>query len=232
MQYLKILPLIIYLALSVFHLCFYMHQSLGWLTMNRGILMPLLALSVYLETNAKPGHTIWIILALLAGCAGDVLIVQHTEYAFLSGLSAFLIGHFAYITGFLREVHQSGKQGFIQRHPAAVPVYLLVTSGVMLFFAPYTGIMKVPVFIYIFVLLSMSMAALHRIGTKPAWSDVAIWLGSISFVVSDFMIAWDKFIRPLPYAYTFIMFTYLAGQYAIARGFSTGCRQKNSFLPG
>jgi len=44
-------------------------------------------------------------------------------------------------------------------------------------------------------------------------------IGAAAFVISDSLLAIDKFYQPFAYAGVFIMFTYCAAQYFIVQGF-------------
>jgi len=55
-----------------------------------------------------------------------------------------------------------------------------------------------------------------KVNRKAAWYYLA---GATSFVVSDSLLAVNKFYQPFAYAGVFIMLTYCAAQYLIVRGY-------------
>ena len=70
------------------------------------------------------------------------------------------------------------------------------------------GRCSAPVTLYIVVISAMLITAL---ATGNAWAGV----GAALFVSSDAMIAWNRFVRPLPVADVGIMVTYHLGQAAL-----------------
>lgn len=75
--------------------------------------------------------------------------------------------------------------------------------------------MKIPVMIYISVILSMGVLACLAPGRNP-WMLIA---GATLFMLSDSVIALDRFLRPIPGAQIIIMTTYYSGQLLICRSF-------------
>jgi uncharacterized membrane protein YhhN len=64
----------------------------------------------------------------------------------------------------------------------------------------------------------MSLFALWRIGSSNKVSTALIILGAFTFMISDSLIALDKFVSHFQYASLFIMFTYCLAQLWITTG--------------
>jgi len=62
------------------------------------------------------------------------------------------------------------------------------------------------------------MMALNRKDRVNSRSYLLVFIGSVIFVLSDSMIALDKFYRDIPLAGFLIMLTYISAQYLIMRG--------------
>jgi uncharacterized membrane protein YhhN len=62
------------------------------------------------------------------------------------------------------------------------------------------------------------MMALNRKGRVNKRSFQLVFIGSLLFVISDSMIAVDKFYGEIPQAGFWIMLTYISAQYLIMRG--------------
>jgi uncharacterized membrane protein YhhN len=80
--------------------------------------------------------------------------------------------------------------------------------------------LKVPVLIYSLVISLMVYSALMT-WTRPGWSVASAILVSVSavlFYASDSMLAWDRFLKPLPHARLQVMVTYHLGQIGIILG--------------
>lgn len=80
------------------------------------------------------------------------------------------------------------------------------------------GGLKVPVFVYTTVLISMNIFALNRFGKVNDKSFQLIMIGAICFALSDSLLALNKFLIPLPLAGVWILATYAAAQYFITQG--------------
>jgi uncharacterized membrane protein YhhN len=83
---------------------------------------------------------------------------------------------------------------------------------------PNTGDYSVPVALYAGVILTMLYFSIAR--KDAVLHDSFVWVagGAILFVLSDAMIAINKFVIELPLARILIMATYLVGQGAIITG--------------
>lgn len=73
--------------------------------------------------------------------------------------------------------------------------------------------LKIPVIAYIAVIAIMCFLAVM---TENKWAA----LGGVLFVISDAILAWNMFVRPLVYEGVFVMGTYYGGQFFIAHSLS------------
>jgi uncharacterized membrane protein YhhN len=67
-------------------------------------------------------------------------------------------------------------------------------------------------------LLGMSVMALNRKGIKPVKSFGFVLIGSLFFIISDSVIAINKFLVAVPNNDFIVMSTYMAAQFLIVRG--------------
>jgi uncharacterized membrane protein YhhN len=137
------------------------------------------------------------------------------------GLGAFLVSHIFYILTYRQ--HQSSDtsnelQG-LQRIRYAFPIILSGTGLVVILYSRLGG-MKIPVLIYAIVLTAMVLVALFRFGKTNSSSFAMVFGGAILFMISDSLIAINKFLEPLHLAGLWIMTTYIAAQYLIVTGLS------------
>jgi len=79
-------------------------------------------------------------------------------------------------------------------------------------------VLKIAVFVYMIALLGMSAMALNRYKTVSSVSFNLVFYGSLLFVISDTLIALNKFLIPIPNDRIFVMSTYIAAQYLMMRG--------------
>jgi uncharacterized membrane protein YhhN len=105
--------------------------------------------------------------------------------------------------------------GSVVSYRLALP--LVLYGGLMLWFLwRGLGKLKVPVILYMLVLLLMAWMALSRyLITKQSGSILAA-VGVILFVASDSILATDKFTRKFRLAQFLILTTYFAAQGLIA----------------
>ncbi|WP_040279809.1 lysoplasmalogenase [Psychroserpens damuponensis] len=168
-----------------------------------------------LKSNAlhKPLRLI-IILALVFSLAGDVFLmfVDVSPNYFLLGLIAFLVAHIMYVIAFLKQRNKAAKPfGFIT-------FLMLFASGLFYFLKDGLHDMLIPVVIYMLVILSMSTAAFMRKGNVSKRSYILVFLGALFFMISDSILALNKFYEPLAYSNINIMLTYALAQYLIIIG--------------
>ena len=60
--------------------------------------------------------------------------------------------------------------------------------------------------------------ALNRYKVVSSLSFLMVFCGSILFVISDSLMALDKFLIPIPNDRLFVMSTYIAAQFLIMKG--------------
>lgn len=148
-------------------------------------------------------------VGFLLSSGGDISLSFQGDKFFIIGLGFFLLAHVVYVITFAQNYAFSSSQ---------LPLLLLVgafavTMAVVL--SPKLGEMRLPVFIYISVILGMGLFAVMWQGPKP----VLLLVGAVIFMLSDSMIAVDKFLMPISWSKYFIMATYYAGQFMIFSAF-------------
>ncbi len=151
---------------------------------------------------------------------GDILLIfqQVDGIYFVLGLSAFLLGHLGYIVAFTRTSDEGHNIALIKRQGW---VMVLVFAYGYFFFKqlePHLGEMIFPVLLYTVVICLMLLLAVNRYERVDRKSFQLIALGALLFVVSDSVLAWNKFVDPLPFSHSLIMTTYGLAQFFIAAG--------------
>jgi uncharacterized membrane protein YhhN len=95
---------------------------------------------------------------------------------------------------------------------------VLAGTGLITILYPSLGGLQIPVMIYAVVLMIMVIAAMQRYGKTTAASYGRVLSGAILFMISDSMLAINKFLHPFFMASAAIMITYIAAQYFIVQG--------------
>ena len=99
----------------------------------------------------------------------------------------------------------------------AFPV-ILAATGLVVVLYPRLGELRLPVVVYAGVLMFMVLNALFRFRRTNAQSFWMSFAGAVLFMLSDSILAINKFLEPVPNAGLLVMSTYLAGQFLIVRG--------------
>lgn len=188
------------------------------------LLIPVLMLLLHNTHSTVPGKNL-LMAGLFFSWMGDVFLLFENKQPlfFIFGLASFLITHIFYIVYFLGI--RSANASLLKKQP--LPVALVPAYGILLVWLlyPELGDLKLPVMVYAAVICTMLLCSLHiflKVNKKAA---VLYVLGAAAFVLSDSLLAINKFYHPFAYAGVFIMLTYCAAQYFIVNGYT---QQTNS----
>lgn len=157
------------------------------------ILLPILGKGL----NAKFRRT--LILALCFCLLGDILLLKNAYFVF--GLGAFLIGHLLFAKAFI------GLHGF-QRNPIVALLLLIIGIGLYAWLYPDLGDLKYPVAAYVLVILFMAWQGIGLYLREKTTAYGFILFGVALFMLSDSMIAIDKFKAPFELSGLVILSTY------------------------
>lgn len=154
------------------------------------------------------------LLALGFSVLGDILLmfVDQSAHFFTVGLLAFLLAHVMYILMFLK--HRNKQKSII----GFVILLLVYASGLFYLLKDGLGDMLLPVVIYMIIILSMATTAFLRKGIVNSYSYNLVFIGAIFFMISDSILALNKFYEPLPFSNISIMLTYALAQFLIVIG--------------
>lgn len=149
-----------------------------------------------------------IVAGLVCSLAGDVFLMLPRD-RFIQGLVSFLFAHLFYVAAFTSVESASRSIVFV--------VPFLMYGGIMLWLLwPSLGKLKVPVVIYMLVILLMGLQAMGRFSVMWDVGSGLAMAGAILFVVSDSILAVDKFRGRVRNAQFLILSTYFAAQWLIA----------------
>ena len=158
----------------------------------------------------------WILLALFFSWAGDVLLMfePKDKIFFLLGLSSFLLAHIFYIVFF----HFTRVGEKVKGNPWLLLVVVIYYAVLINLLSPYLGDMKIPVLVYGIVISFMFMLAMHMLFIKNKTAGKWMMFGALLFVVSDSVLAINKFYQSFEGAGIIIMLTYGLAQLFIVEG--------------
>lgn len=181
---------------------------------SKPIICSLLILWLTMETQNKTRFGTFVMFGLFFGCLGDVFLMLRTEMDyFVPGLISFLLGHLFYVRANLMQFQYSFPKVLLAVLPLGFGLY---------FYSNYLfdslGDMSIPVAIYVLVIAVMTVSALFRKREVGAMSYIWMVAGCILFLVSDSVLAYDKFVLPIENSGLIIMSTYILAQFAITKG--------------
>jgi len=155
----------------------------------------------------------WVLAGLGWSLIGDVALMWPQRW-FLGGLVAFLFAHVAYLVAFTRGVR------FASWWPPFG--FYALTAGLVVS-RLWPGLaegLRAPVLVYVTALSAMAAQAAvvaRRARSGPhARRGVVLALGGALFVVSDSLLAINRFLTPLPLERLWVLVTYWLAQWAIA----------------
>ena len=188
----------------------------------------MITLFVYYFSSVGENRSWIVLLAIIFSLGGDVALMFDSinPIYFMVGLISFLISHVFYIVAYRQ--HQDDEEANalqgIQKLRAAFPI-VLAGTGLVVILYPSLGALKLPVIVYALVLVVMVLNALFRLGRTNSRSFFLVFLGALFFMVSDSLLAINKFMQPLAYSGLLVMGTYITAQFLIIEGLITHSRK-------
>lgn len=157
-----------------------------------------------------------ILVALFFSWAGDILLMfqQNDKLFFLLGLSAFLIAHIFYIVFF----HYVRVKENVRGNGWLLLLVVVYYAALIILLSPYLGEMKLPVRVYGIVISFMLLLAMHMPFIKNKIAGRWMITGALLFVISDSVLAINKFYHSFEIAGVLIMLTYGLAQLFIVEG--------------
>lgn len=203
--------------------------AVDWLAVHRrskpleyvakpGCMVPLVLAALVLDPADGAARTA-LVVALVLSTLGDVFLMLPGRQPgtagpnlFVAGLASFLVGHVAYVVGFVLEGVEVGWLAV-----GLVPVAIVVgTVGRRVVSAVRAGDepeLAVPVQAYVAVISAMLLCAF---GT----GDPRAMVGACLFAGSDSLIAWERFVRQRPWGPVTIIVTYHLAQALLVTSFT------------
>lgn len=177
------------------------------------LLIPFLIRIVSISDKFKTKK--FLLYALFFSWIGDVLLMFSDRHSlfFMSGLVAFLVAHLIYIFLFYKQENINNNKIYWW----FIPVILIYLSGVLSFLWSSLNEMKIPVIIYAFVISAMLLMSIKAYFEWKKPANLWVLTGAVLFVVSDTVLAINKFYTPVPMGSLVIMSTYLGAQFFIVK---------------
>ncbi len=172
-------------------------------------MLMIISMAVYYAKKQRHVYSRLIILGLFFSLAGDIFLML-PYHLFLFGLLAFLTGHIWYILAFI-----NGRSiNFMRRS-----LFFFIIYGIVIYLIlfPDVGKLKLPVLMYILVILMMGWQAFERWQEKRQIGELQAFCGALFFIFSDTVLAINRFIEPITGGRGLNLSTYFLAQWLIAR---------------
>ncbi|MFQ5575354.1 MAG: lysoplasmalogenase [Anaerolineae bacterium] len=168
----------------------------------------ILLIAVLAQRPVSAGYKYLIVAGLLFSLAGDVFLMLPGD-RFVAGLVSFLIAHLFYIAAFRAGASYGWSWGWI----APFALYGVVVFVLLL---PHLGAMKLPVLVYVLVILVMAWQAWGRWRSTGDTAALLAFIGAALFVISDSVLAFNRFRGEFAAARALTLATYFSAQWLIA----------------
>lgn len=214
----RILSIIYFVIGVLFIISHYCHISSVAFITKVLIIPPLMVIFILnLKVGSNRLHK-FMFAGLFFSWVGDILleVPGGGEVMFMAGLGGFLLSLLLYAFVFFAT---PGKNEVSHgRFYLLIPVLLYgITMGFYLY--DHLGEMRLPVLVYETVMISMLAGAVSRIGKINRTSYIMVLTGAILFIISDSVLAVNKFVQPVSLSTLIIMGTYIAAQWLIITGY-------------
>ena len=157
----------------------------------------------------------YLMAGLIFSLMGDVLLmfISNSEYYFLFGLFVFLLAHICYILAFVR-------RGYFKPGHLPLGIILITAYAIFIFWNISDGLGENQPYViaYMLILWLLVTVAFMRKGYVPLRSYQFVLAGALFFMLSDSLLAWDKFNESIPLGGIAIMATYGLAQWFLIRG--------------
>lgn len=195
-----------------------------WAGWCKPTLMPILLAWFHVAVGPDAGRFgVLVRVALVFSWLGDVALQRDGDGWFAAGLAAFLVAQLTYAAAF------AGQAGWGRRRLPAIAFALATTviatgtlvGRTVVGHAPRG--LAIPVGLYAAAITAMGTGAALRLGATPLASFALVFVGAEWFVISDSILAANRFVEPLPHARWSVMLTYTLGQFLIVAGCVRHC---------
>lgn len=181
--------------------------------MQRYIFKPLTTLLMLLLALTLPDavssfYRVLIAVGIFFSLSGDIFLMLPRD-AFVWGLASFLVAHLFYIAAYI-------SRAGLQMNWLLLAPFVLYVAVLLYLLLPHTGAVRVPVFVYAIVLMTMGWQAAALWWVVRDIAALLAMVGALLFIASDSILALDRFRTSIPQRDLLIMSTYYSALLLIA----------------
>ncbi|MBL8299488.1 MAG: lysoplasmalogenase [Rhodanobacteraceae bacterium] len=170
----------------------------------------LIAALVWCAVEADSRYRRAVLAGLFASTLGDVWLMLPWD-AFVAGLASFLLAHLAYLVAF------TGRRALLPLRWPWFAYALLAAAVLALLWPGLPDALRLPVVVYVVALAAMAVQAATIAIELRSGSALLAGFGGFGFVVSDGLLAIDRFHTPLPVSALWVLTSYWIAQFLIGR---------------
>jgi len=196
----KILWSIIVIIVASFAIYFQHTKQINFYRYSKILTTFLIFLVPVLFFNSgKKKYKTLILIGLLFCLIGDAFLLYNNY--FIAGLISFLLAHIIFTYAFIL------IDGFNKKY-GVLALLLLICSSFFIILKASLGDLLIPVAIYMLVIVCMNWQAISLYLKKKNVSYLLLSFGAVLFLISDSILAYDKFKEPFSFAGILILITY------------------------
>ena len=179
----------------------------------RVIFKPLVILSLTLYYLSSAKANTWYLGGLFFSFLGDVFLLKSGELYFMLGLASFLLAHIIYIKITARFIK---KKSLSKITVTALP-FLALFITFLLFLKDHLGEMLYPVILYGIIISVFGMIATLNYISNKSRANLWLFFGALFFILSDSILAINKFYSTKEVYGLLVMVTYIIAQFLICK---------------
>lgn len=210
-----ILSIFIFIISSSIHLYASYKRNISLRNLSKGFIIPSLMMLYYFKaTNIEYSF----IIALLFSWLGDIILMGNGKIYFTLGGISFIVSHIFFIVTYSKYIIIINQ--YIPIIIAVGLIYLIITLIVFKHLTKYLPkFLIIPMFIYLLVNASMNCSALTLLLSNMNIASLIVFLGALSFFISDTNLFFVRFKKGLKEQNHFIvMLTYIIAELLIVLG--------------
>lgn len=211
-----ILSILIFIITSGIHLIASYKQNIKLRAISKVLILPSLILFYISKANTVE---IYFVIALIFSWLGDLLLIPKGKLFFTFGGIAFLISHLFFIIAYTSHI-ESFKECILIFAIVEI-IYISITLVVFKHLTKYLPkFLIVPMFIYLITNASMNSFAFTLMYSVKDIYTLIIYLGALSFFVSDTNLFFVRFkVEEQKQNHFVVMFTYIIAEFLIVLGY-------------
>jgi uncharacterized membrane protein YhhN len=166
-------------------------------------------LALYISNVEKQSYL--VLTALIFAMLGDIFLMIPAVGMFVIGLVCFLIMQLLYISRFRKDYAKPSSIQYV-----LFAFFFLIALAAYYYLSDSLDSMKIPVILYITAIFAMVSVAIFRNSSIEGYSWITI--GAFVFLISDLILAINKFKMPIDHSDFYIIITYAIAQLLIISG--------------